>query len=254
MPIPPAAVGDADACQGKIVSTRIIRRKAAQRFGDLPRHRPIRCPAFRQTKKPADPGDMRIHGDGELPRMDFGPEAEINPIRRADHPAKEHIEPFTGGPGGGIVEEKSEAATLHADSGTEAGGKLSDGLRQIRTTGIVTRKEAVLERTPCIEDASYASSKGTQILRCNPAVDKTIPMVGMQLLYTLMGVGTERREETLKGRQDGRDIPKREERGEKGNNFAILGVRIGMGKLDRVTRYKMPIVSAGEPIQISTQD
>lgn len=89
-------VADAKMSKGKVILYRIGRVKNAQGRGDLLRHAPISGFSAGQTQITADTADVRIDRNNQLGGRNAAPQAKINAVGRAHHPAQEHAETFAG--------------------------------------------------------------------------------------------------------------------------------------------------------------
>ena len=103
-----ALLADSEMGEREVVFDRIVRIKPAQRSGNFARHTPVSRLSAGKTKIRADAADMGINRDYELRRRDLLPEAQIDTIGGASHPAQKHAEAFAGAAGGRGRKQKTK--------------------------------------------------------------------------------------------------------------------------------------------------
>lgn len=101
-------VTDTDVGQRKIIFHRVGRVETAQGRGNLLSHAPVSRLSAGEAEIAADAADVSINRNDQLTRRNSAPQAKIDAVSRANHPAKKHAEPLAGTAGGGGGEQKTE--------------------------------------------------------------------------------------------------------------------------------------------------
>lgn len=102
---------DSEVAHGKVVDEWILGADAPEIQGDLASHPPVRPSPGAEPETRPDPRPVRIERNDEMGRIDqAGPEAEVDPIVRPDHPAEEEAQPLAGRGTSGVGEEEVQAS------------------------------------------------------------------------------------------------------------------------------------------------
>lgn len=223
---------------------------------DLPRRGPPRRPAPRQAQVPADAEDVRVQRDDERRRRHAGPEAQVDPVVRADDPAQEQEKALERA---SVSPVRNEMLKTVRQPGLSAYGRRigsqerrepGEGRTKVRSLAVEPVEEHVLERPVQPERLADREEKKNDVLA--PAEAISDPLEPIVDLRRLGGSDRSRRTRTQAGEdfsnRPGSDIrPAVGERGrDKGRDFPVGPGLIPAGESDGIEFDPCPPVPAGK--------
>lgn len=231
----------------EVVFDWILRVELSQRGRDLFGGCPTRSAAIGQTEVPAYAVDVRIHGNQECRRGD-GPEAKIDAIGRADHPAGIEQEALASAAGSRVANQMPQAATSRVSAKSvgktcEAFAKISVA-RPMEPGEHVAEASLVAQQRPCTRQ-----HRGEVLTPINAVGESPKPMAKRDLL----GAGDESSrlgpkcgEHLFDASPCGHRISKSEACRDQSDDLLVARLMIAVHEVDRISPACRLRVASGE--------
>ena len=202
---------------------------------------------MRQSEIAADSMDMGVDRNHELGGRHW-PQAEVDPIGRANHPSRVEDEALTRASSARIANEVTQAATGRIPA--KRVGKTGQAFPKVATAGPVEVGEGVAEGLVLAEQSPSLPQQRCNVLPPIDAVDKpseaAAELRGLGVLDRGCRVWAQRGEHTIDTSPGSNRVAESKARGDEPHDLLVTRFLVAVDEIDRVPASSRLRVGAGE--------
>ena len=233
--------------ESKVVFHWILGIEPPKRSGDLFGRGPGRGAAVRQPEIATDAKDVGVDGDQELGRCDR-PQAEVDPVRRADHPSRVEDESLARASGARITDQMTQAATVRIPA--QRIGETGQAFPKVPVAALMELDKGVAEGVVLAKQCPGPPEHCRKMLSSVDAVDKPsqapIEVCVARACDRCRGFGAQHREHSTDASAGCHGISEREARRDEPHNLLVTRSAVAVDEIDRVSASRRLSVATCE--------
>jgi len=238
---------DAQVAECEVVFDRILRIELSQRGRDLLGGRPTRSAAIGQTEVPADAVDVRVDGNQEC-RGGDGPEAKVDSIGAANHPAGIEHEALASAAGSGVANQMTQAAASRVAA--KCIGKTCEAFAKISVARPMEPGKRVAEASLVAQQRPCTRQHRCEVLPpINAVGEPPKPMAKLHLIGAgddSRRVWPESREQSIDASPCGYGVSKCQTCRDQADDFLVTRLMITVHEVDWVSPTRRLCAACGE--------
>jgi len=236
----------------KVVLHWILGIEPPKRNCDLFGRGPACGAAIRQPEIAADAMDVCVDGDHELGGRDR-PEAEVDAVRRANHPSRVEEESLARASGARVADQVTQTATVRIPA--QRIGKTGQGFPEIPVACLVEVGEGIAEGCVLTKQPPGPPEHRRKMLSPVDAVDKpskaATELCAARACHRCCGFGAQHGEHATDASAGGHRISEREARCNEPHDLLVARLIVAMDEIDRVAASgRLGVAACEQGVQV----